>query len=229
MIRKFLRLIVPKSFRKHISAKLASNRLSKYGYEALSRINELSEELNIEYWLMFGSLLGAFREHHFIRHDDDLDLAILSNDITQAFVQRIIQEGFDLVSIKESNDQRHRMVSFLYKGVVVDFYGFSFDDDTNITGFSSVPLEGKTYSESKALNKYRCYLLHYKYEGLQKSSFGKIEVPIPVNAEYILKGLYGDSFMKPDKKEKGYNATLAEIVPIEKLYASIINIEDLPR
>lgn len=156
MIRKFLRLIVPKSFRKHISAKLASNRLSKYGYEALSCINELSEELNIEYWLMFGSLLGAFREHHFIRHDDDLDLAILSNDITQAFVQRIIQEGFDLVSIKESNDQRHRMVSFLYKGVVVDFYGFSFDDETNITGFSSVPLEGKTYSESKALNKYRC-------------------------------------------------------------------------
>lgn len=230
MIRKILRIITPKSFRKDIAGRRAANRLSKYGYKALTHINEVSDKLNIDYWLMFGSLLGAYREHHFIKHDDDLDLAILSKNINQTFISSLEEKGFELSSIKETNDKRFRMATFLYNGVVVDFYGFTFDDDSKemITGFSSYPLEGKTYADSKALNRYRCYLLHYKYEGLKNSSFGNIEVPIPINAEFILKGLYGESFMKPDKKEKGNNATIAEILPVEKLHASIIRKEDLP-
>ena len=46
----------------------------------LERINAICEALNIKYWLMYGSLLGAVRHKGFIPWDDDLDVAMFRRD-----------------------------------------------------------------------------------------------------------------------------------------------------
>lgn len=230
MIKNTVKKLLGKNASKTISHKLAAYNLSRHGCEILEKIDKVSTELNFEYWLIYGSLLGAYREHGFIKHDDDLDIAIPSDSISQEFVRKMLSEGFVLKSIKETNDKSMRMVSFAYKKVMIDFYGYIYDNEkkSKVTVFSSYPLEGKTFVESAKQNLFRCYLAHIDYEGIVRSEFKKLRVPIPANTEYVLKGLYGANFMIPDKNEKGQSATISEITPIEKLHAHIIDTNALP-
>ncbi len=46
----------------------------------LEEVDKLCRELNIKYWVMFGTLLGAVREKGFIPWDDDLDISMKRDD-----------------------------------------------------------------------------------------------------------------------------------------------------
>ena len=43
----------------------------------LKKIIELCDMLQVNYYIMYGSLIGAVRHHGFIPWDDDLDIAML--------------------------------------------------------------------------------------------------------------------------------------------------------
>lgn len=49
----------------------------QYSQELLTNFHQAMNEVGIPYWLEFGTLLGAVREHSFISHDFDLDVAFL--------------------------------------------------------------------------------------------------------------------------------------------------------
>ena len=63
---------------------LFSNRSEKYklllSKEMSNICNFFKKELNLEVYLIFGTLLGAIREKDFINHDYDVDLAYISNN-----------------------------------------------------------------------------------------------------------------------------------------------------
>lgn len=46
----------------------------------LKKIDEVAIELNLKYYLAYGSLIGAVRHHGFIPWDDDLDIMMLRED-----------------------------------------------------------------------------------------------------------------------------------------------------
>ena len=48
--------------------------------ENLLLLNKLAKENNFKFVLFFGSLLGAVREKGLIKHDEDIDVIILSED-----------------------------------------------------------------------------------------------------------------------------------------------------
>lgn len=48
--------------------------------EILTRIDKICKQLNLEYFLIYGTLLGAVRHHGFIPWDDDLDIAMPRED-----------------------------------------------------------------------------------------------------------------------------------------------------
>ena len=46
----------------------------------LKEVDAICRELGLKYWVMFGTLIGAVREHGFIPWDDDLDIVMKRDD-----------------------------------------------------------------------------------------------------------------------------------------------------
>lgn len=46
----------------------------------LKKVDAVCRKLGLQYWVMFGTLIGAVREHGFIPWDDDLDIAMKRDD-----------------------------------------------------------------------------------------------------------------------------------------------------
>jgi phosphorylcholine metabolism protein LicD len=73
---RIIRLIYDKTvvryklYRKH-------KDFTNYNAEILEKLSCAFEELKINYWLDFGTLLGAVREKKFISHDLDIDIGVL--------------------------------------------------------------------------------------------------------------------------------------------------------
>ena len=53
--------------------------------ELLKSFDTLCAKLNLQYWLMFGSLLGAVRHKGFIPWDDDLDVGMFHEDYKKLY------------------------------------------------------------------------------------------------------------------------------------------------
>jgi len=56
---------------------ISSNCDRKYDVIELKNVTNILQELNIKYWLDYGTLLGSYRNKKIINHDPDLDVSIL--------------------------------------------------------------------------------------------------------------------------------------------------------
>lgn len=76
----------------------------------------------IPFLLIAGTLLGAVREGDFIEHDEDVDLAFLSENKQQLFdaLPDILSEGFEIARYN-----RRGLLSIIRHGEYIDLYFFS--------------------------------------------------------------------------------------------------------
>ena len=87
----------------------------------LCDIKRILDQEKIRFLLLGGTLLGAVREHDFIAHDEDVDLAILSED-KQAVIDilpKILSTGFNIARY----DKRD-LLSIIRDGEYIDFNFF---------------------------------------------------------------------------------------------------------
>lgn len=60
--------------------KLSQDEVRNTTLEILNKIKEVCSELDINFWVMYGTLIGAVRHEGFIPWDDDFDIAMKRND-----------------------------------------------------------------------------------------------------------------------------------------------------
>lgn len=87
--------------------------------ENLLILKRILDSHKIPFQLHAGTLLGAKREHDFIDHDEDIDLALLDkyrNDILQ-IIPELASEGFEICRF----DHRD-LLSIMRRGEYIDFY-----------------------------------------------------------------------------------------------------------
>lgn len=60
--------------------RLAPKEVKRISLEIFKKIEEVCEELNIDCWVMYGTLIGAVRHGGFIPWDDDFDVAMRRED-----------------------------------------------------------------------------------------------------------------------------------------------------
>lgn len=172
------------------------------GLQALQRFNECFEKNNLEYCLAFGTMLGAVREHGFIKHDLDIDTSMWYDDYTEKLSIYLAEYGFKLLHTCVVDDGKlGRHETYQYKGVNIDIFFFypPVDRYPYCLDFLNRP-DCATYT--KSMQKYGG-LLPRRIElpitrERQKVQFESIELYIPSNAKQILEYRYGPDYMIPN-------------------------------
>ena len=93
----------------------------KIAAKNLSDLKSVLDGEVIKFMLIAGTLLGAVREHDFISHDEDIDLAFLEEDKQIVFdsLPKITKKGFEIARY----DGRG-LLSVIRDGEYIDFYFF---------------------------------------------------------------------------------------------------------
>ena len=101
--------------------------LHKNGVLILNKFQEACSKCDINGWLEFGTLLGAYREKSFISHDYDLDVGIYADDYTEVFKNMMRQLGFTEEHSFYLFDVEHKLkilseVTYSYNGFAIDVF-----------------------------------------------------------------------------------------------------------
>jgi len=89
--------------------------------ENLLLLNDICHKNNLQFILYYGTLLGAVREHDFIAHDEDIDLAMKMEDLPKllSMLFELREAGFEVARF-----ERGSLLSIIRKGEYIDFYFF---------------------------------------------------------------------------------------------------------
>ena len=171
----------------------------------LSLIHEGMNELNIEFFLMMGVLLGAIREQDFIKWDWDVELGFMTDSLfnrVDEIENKFKGKGFKVVLVDPS-----------YEGFKINL--FYADNKYTLWGlyYSGDHLQRKSYKFP------RKYFLE-----LDDIDFRGITYKVPNNAEKLLEHIYGDwrtPIRTNVKKEYLKNRIIKENILI-RMYRKIV-------
>lgn len=145
--------------------------------ENLKLLKKILIDCNVPFGLIYGTLLGAVREHDFITHDEDIDLFVLEENkaffLSSLFVLR--KNGFEVI-----RDDGRGLISIIRKGEYIDFYIFKkIKEDIRVC--SGLCILDKFLTEtSTILFRGETYLIPKDYEEFLRFEYGENwKTPIP--------------------------------------------------
>lgn len=208
-IRKFITELGLKSFIKPIYHNFwvkprKARRVKKFQKSALPVLEHFDQTMSqngFNYCLIFGSLLGAVREKGFLKHDDDVDVAMWNADWSPKMRHILESNGFKLVhSFLVDNGKSGREETYKYGDIQIDiFYFYEAIDEYPYTCVFGYQSDTGSHEESTA--KYGgSVVLRYQMPLSKKfhyANFETIKLPVPENPEKDLACTYGEDFMIP--------------------------------
>ena len=131
--------------------------------ENLKLLKEILDRHGVQFQLAFGSLLGAVREHDFIDHDEDIDLAFMAEDrdTVLAAMPDLYKEGFRVCRY-----DRRDLVSVMRRGEYIDFYFYRpyghglricsgwLNRESHITRSTTIEFKGERYNVPEQWEEY---------------------------------------------------------------------------
>lgn len=205
-ILKFIFLLPYRIFQKVVMTPQEKKRNKLFKENALSVLEAFDKcmtENSFEYTLAFGTMLGAVREHGFIQHDLDIDVAMWIDQHSQKLRDCLEHSGFQLKHEFSVDDGKSGLeLTYIYNDVSIDiFFIYSpIDDYPYCCDFLGMPgTAGFKHSmERFGMLRARRLQLPWKREFV-RVPFMNLNLPIPVNAKEILSFRYGADYMIPNR------------------------------
>lgn len=177
--------------------------LQKYGLSILKEVMEIAEKENMKVIPWAGTILGFERDGGFMKHDNDIDFALLpSIDPKQLAILFVEKYGFKFNYALSFNGQI-QLVNVLRHGLGIDFYIMR--DEDGKPGFyrqyDFLWFPDHEY-EDPSQNHVRQYS-YPKVTGLTTKDICGVDVKMPINIEEELYYLYGKGWKVPDPNYKG--------------------------
>lgn len=148
------------------------------------------------YWFDFGTLLGAVREHYFIKHDSDMDFGMMYSD-HQLVPKAMASKGIKLFSQDIVENKRGILQKYIYKGIVFDifFYEVS-EEEKTMSCYSFYNVFKYRKCEKERIRGVKQVTL--PYSGFRKIEFIGRYINVPKDTDNYLKVLYGENYMMPN-------------------------------
>ncbi|MDO5497985.1 MAG: LicD family protein [Alistipes sp.] len=173
-------------------------RKQYFNAEAVELLQRFSEALNAEgitFWLEFGTLLGYYREHDFIKHDDDLDFGAYLHDAPQ--IKRALEtRGFKLIrSYTDNGGGLEECYRYLHTTLDV-FYFDRNNEGLHCTSYT----RARKNLLSSLLNRRPCTVKQVSIpdNGFEPAEYKGCTVNVPADCVEHLTWHYGPTFMTPN-------------------------------
>ena len=180
----------------------------------LSMIDHLAKEHNFNYFLSYGTLIGAIRHKGFIPWDDDIDIMMTPRDL-EKFIEvsyelpksiHFFSQGLNFLKVMD----RHSKISIDgQRGVAVDIFLLNEPSSGNFN-FVNVHTQ-------KAID-----LKHSDIFPIKKMSFENQEAPVPANYHEILTNIYGNYMELPPEEKRVSHHVNNTSVHIQEFPKSIV-------
>lgn len=196
----------------------------KHADKAFEGFLNIFEKLKINYWIEFGTLLGAIREKDFIEHDLDIDFAMKYEEKDEKLETELFKAGFikqKEIIVKSNNKVAYEAYSYKNK-FNIDIYYF-FEDENNYIFYEFIREKNLSYGETIKKNG-GLFVEQIKFPKFktQKYKFKTFNVNIPENSEKHLIRIYGKDYMTPKKNwdflEEGLNREKVNEMGILKFF-----------
>lgn len=183
--------------------------------ELLAYVAKLCDKYKLNYWLDFGTLLGAIRHKDCIPWDDDVDIAMPRDDYNRFFV--LAKDDLKKVGIDVVPCQFWQGLSYQHKntGIWIDIFPYDYyrsegDYDYARNQLKSIIPTGVRIGVLKEDRHYNEYLYlankdtsifrFHRYSEvfpLRNASYGRYSFSVPNDSSMYLKTLYGDYMSLP--------------------------------
>lgn len=169
--------------------------------EALRIIYSILSKYNVKPYLLWGTLLGAIRDHGFIPHDNDLDLGILQSQVEnlEQAIPELYANGVKICKYKKGH-----IYTFMYKEVTCDIDVFRKAIFPYSLGYGVILEE---------------FIPKRLFRSFEEFSFCGLKTYIPSNPEALLEYTYGKDWRIP--KKGGTDMLTPKWMILERLFYKI--------
>ncbi len=187
--------------------------------ERLLRIfDTICKENEIDYWLDYGTLLGAIRHQGFIPWDYDIDIGILRPDY-ELFIEKGVKDlPFDIFFQNSDTDPNMKPVSWLVEARLRDRFSNNIGEEKKIDAqlnwhngiqldffiydYDPVYVDAISNNFERNLTQSRIHLKIDEIEMLDEAYFEGHKYPIPGGYHNYLQRCFGDYLKLPPEEER---------------------------
>ena len=187
--------------------KRQTKKFNKGNKTLLIKLNEILNKEGLQYWLNYGTLLGAYRDHAFIKHDYDLDIGMWWKD-QKGIKELLLQNGFKLVNefhFGEWDKPENVEYRFEYAGAFIDVDFYTIDENEMAYTYNPLLKEDVDYNPKGVRLPIICERINNPIRGLKQIDFIGGKFWVPSNTEEYLVYNYGENWKTPLSVKDGFD------------------------